>query len=405
MKKKILILFKASWHWNKFFINKLSKFYEVEYLYLDQIKKNYLDSTLEINTFLEDKKIEIVFFDIDYQKLINLFFIKKIKNVKKVMVTWDDYERHNFNLITASSCDFVVTGCPISALKYKEIGCPASFVTLESDGSFYKDLKLKKDIDVLFFGKVNKDRKNFIDFINENGIKIKVVGNNEENRVTDEELVSLICRSKIVINFSKTTWGKIMNIPEKNVFQYQYQLKGRIVQSGLCGTACISEYAPHHRLLYKEDELLEFSNKKDCVKILKDLINNPEKLLKYSEKFVQKTKNFYEEEKTFRQSYDFLNKIEQTKVDEKLKYLKRVPYWYLRICAKQILLKNMKISKIFNSLFHLKEVFLLTKKSNILVKLLVMIESILNILWFSGIRLFKAKGAGKNRYKDEYGST
>jgi len=240
MKKKILILFKASWHWNKFFINKLSKFYEVEYLYLDQIKKNYLDSTLEINTFLEDKKIEIVFFDIDYQKLINLFFIRKIKNVKKVMVTWDDYERHNFNLITASSCDFVVTACPISALKYKEIGCPASFVTLESDGSFYKDLKLKKDIDVLFFGKVNKDRKNFIDFINENGIKIKVVGNNEENRVTDEELVSLICRSKIVINFSKTTWGKIMNIPEKNVFQYQYQFKGRIVQSGLCGTACIS---------------------------------------------------------------------------------------------------------------------------------------------------------------------
>ena len=75
MKKKILILFKASWHWNKFFINKLSKFYEVEYLYLDQIKKNYLDSTLEINTFIEDKKIEIVFFDIDYQKLINLFFI------------------------------------------------------------------------------------------------------------------------------------------------------------------------------------------------------------------------------------------------------------------------------------------------------------------------------------------
>ena len=405
MKKKILILFKASWHWNKFFINKLSKFYEVEYLYLDQIKKNYLDSTLEINTFLEDKKIEIVFFDIDYQKLINLFFIRKIKNVKKVMVTWDDYERHNFNLITASSCDFVVTGCPISTLKYKEIGCPASFMILESDGSFYKDLKLKKDIDVLFFGKVNKDRKSFVDFINENGIKIKVVGNNEENRVTDEELVSLICRSKIVINFSKTTWGKIMNIPEKNVFQYQYQLKGRIVQSGLCGTACISEYAPHHRLLYKEDELLEFSNKKDCVKILKDLINNPEKLLKYSEKFVQKTKNFYEEEKTFRQSYDFLNKIEQTKVDEKLKYLKRVPYWYLRICAKQILLKNMKISKIFNSLFHLKEVFLLTKKSNILVKFLVMIESILNIIWFSGIRLFKTKGAGKNRYKDEYGSS
>ena len=31
MKKKILILFKYPWHWNKFLINKFSKFYEVEY--------------------------------------------------------------------------------------------------------------------------------------------------------------------------------------------------------------------------------------------------------------------------------------------------------------------------------------------------------------------------------------
>ena len=141
MKKKILILFKASWHWNKFFINKLSKFYEVEYLYLDQIKKNYFGTLSEINNFIENNKIEIVFFDIDYQKIVNVFFIRKIKNVKKVMVTWDDYERHNFNLITSNSCNYVVTGCPVSELKYKEIGCPASFMILESDGSFYRNLK------------------------------------------------------------------------------------------------------------------------------------------------------------------------------------------------------------------------------------------------------------------------
>ena len=36
-----------------------------------------------------------------------------------------------------------------------------------------------------------------------------------------------------------------------------------------------------------------------------------------------------------------------------------------------------------------------------MVKLLIMTESILNIVWFPSIRLFKAKGAGKNRYQDE----
>ena len=405
MKKKILILFKASWHWNKFFINKLSKFYEVEYLYLDQIKKNHFGTLSEINNFIENNKIEIVFFDIDYQKIVNVFFIRKIKNVKKVMVTWDDYERHNFNLITSNSCNFVVTGCPVSELKYKEIGCPASFMILESDGSFYRNLKLKKDIEVLFFGKVNKNRNIFLNFIKESGIKIKVVGNNEENRVSDEELVSLICRSKIVINFSKTTWGKIMNIPEKNVFQYQYQLKGRIIQSGLCGTACITEYAPHHRLLYKENELIEFNNKKECVEKIKDLLKNPESLNKYTETFSNKTKNFYEEEKSFQKTYDFLNKMDNKQVKEKPRYQIIAPYWYLRICAKQILLKNLKISKIFDSIFLLKEVAFLANKTNIFLKLMLFSESILNIIWFSIIRLLKTKGAGKNRYKDEYGSS
>ena len=59
-----------------------------------------------------------------------------------------------------------------------------------------------------------------------------------------------------------------MNIPEKNVFSYQYQFKGRIVQAGLCGTACISEYAPHHNLMYKNDELIQFSTKEQCLKII-----------------------------------------------------------------------------------------------------------------------------------------
>ena len=158
MKKKALIIFKAQWDWNKFIINKISKFYETEYLYLDKIKKNYLDTISEINNLVEEKKIETVFFDVDYQKFINLFFIDKIKNVKKVMMTLDNYERHNINMITACSCHAVMSDS-ISVLKYKEIGIPAYTWFLESDGSFYKDLKLKKDIDVLFFGKQNKDRR------------------------------------------------------------------------------------------------------------------------------------------------------------------------------------------------------------------------------------------------------
>lgn len=400
MKKKALIIFKAQWDWNKFIINKFSKFYEIEYLYLDKIKKNYLDTISEINNLIEKKKIEVVFFDVDYQKFINLFFIRKIKNVKKIMMTADNYERHNFNIITGSSCHAVMTD-PISALKYEEVGIPGYVWFLESDGSFYKDLKLKKNIDVLFFGKVNKDRKKFINYIEESGIKIKVVGNNTENHVSDEKLVNLICESKVVVNFSKTTWGKIMNFPGPNIFNDQYQVKGRIVQVGLCGTACISEYAPQHSLLYKNDELLEFNTKEECVKILKDLLNNPEKLLSYSNKFSYKTRSCYEDRKTFEKVYDFLEKMDTTEANQKSNVLKQVPYWYMRICAKQILLRDLKLSKIFKSTIQFKEILRVVKGSNLFAKVLIFIESVLNFLYYSLLNTIKIKSTGKNRYTDE----
>ena len=139
MKKKVLIIFKAKWDWNKFIIKKISKFYDVEHIYLDRIKKNYLKTIDEINDLIEKHKIDIVIFDVDYQKFINHYFIKKIKNSVKIMLTLDDYERHNFNLITANSCNYVLTACPISAYKYKEIGKDASYMPIESDGKLYRD--------------------------------------------------------------------------------------------------------------------------------------------------------------------------------------------------------------------------------------------------------------------------
>ena len=399
MKKKALILFKAQWDWNKFIISKISNFYEVKFLYLDQIKKNYLNTIAQVNNFIADNKIDTVFFDVDYQKFVNYYFINKIKNVKKVMMTLDNYERHNLNLITACSCHVVLTD-PISLLKYKELGIPAYNWVIESDGSLFKDMALEKKTDVLFFGKINKDRKNFVEFIEKNGIKVKVVGNNIENYISDKELINLICESKIVINFSKTTWEKISNYPEKSIFKNQYQLKGRIIQAGLCGTACITEYAPQHKLLYKEDELLQFTTKEECVKILNDLLNNNNKLLNYTKKFSTKTQEEYEDKKFFKKIYYFLEEIDPNiiKTDENLRI---IPYWYKRICCKQILLRDLKISKFFQSIYNFKEISSIAKKSNIFTFLLISIETAVNLIYYSLLNSIKRKTVGKNRYTDE----
>ena len=399
MKKKALILFKAQWDWNKFIISKISNFYEVKFLYLDQVKKNYLNTISQLNNFIIDNKIDTVFFDVDYQKFVNYYFINKIKNVKKVMMTLDNYERHNLNLITACSCHVVLTD-PISLLKYKELGIPAYNWLIESDGSLYKDMALEKKTDVLFFGKINKDRKKFVEFIENNGIKVKVVGNNVENYISDKELVNLICESKIVINFSKTTWNKISNYPEKSIFKNQYQLKGRIIQSGLCGTACITEYAPQNKLLYKDDELLQFTTKEECVEILKELLNNNNKLLNYTKKFSTKTQEEYEDKKFFKKIHYFLEKVDPKRIKTD-KNLRIIPYWYKRICCKQILLRDLKISKFFQSINNFKEIFAIAKKSNIFIFLLISVETCANFIYYSLINSLKRKTAGKNRYTDE----
>ena len=399
MKKKALILFKAQWDWNKFIISKISNFYEVKFLYLDQIKKNYLNTISQLNNFIIDNKIDTVFFDVDYQKFVNYYFINKIKNVKIVMMSLDNYERHNLNIITACSCHVVLTD-PISLLKYKELGIPAYNWLIESDGSLYKDMALEKKTDVLFFGKVNKDRKNFFEFIENNGIKVKVVGNNVENYVSDRELVNLICESKIVINFSKTTWNQISNYPEKSIFKNQYQLKGRIIQSGLCGTACITEYAPQNKLLYKDDELLQFTTKEECVEILKELLKNNNKLLNYAKKFSTKTREEYEDKKFFKKIYYFLEKVDP-KIIKTDKNLRIIPYWYKRICCKQIMLRDLKISNFFKSIYNFKEIFNIAKKSNIFTFLLISIETCANFIYYSLLNSIKRKTVGKNRYTDE----
>ena len=400
MKKKALIIFKSKWDWNKFVISKISKFYEIEILYLDKIKKNYLNTISEVNEIITKNQIEVAFFDVDYQKFINFYFIKKIKNIKKVMMTFDNYERHNINSITACSCHVVLSDI-ISVLKYKELGIPAFNWFLESDGNFYKNLNLEKKIDVLFFGKVNKDRKNYINFIEKNGINIKIVGNNENSQVSDEDLVKLISEAKIVINFTKTTWNQISNYPENNLFKNQYQLKGRIVQAGLCGTACVSEYSPHHDLLFDKNEFLQFKNKHQCINILKDLLGNRHKLEAYTKNFSTKTKDFYEDSKSFEKVYEFLNNIDLKNLSITNKNLNKIPYWYKRICAKQILLRDHRLKKILSSLVNFKEVYYIAKKSNLITFLLIFLETITNFVYYGLINTIKSKSMGKKRYTDE----
>ena len=388
MKKKVLIVFKyLRANWNPYVIKKFSNYYETEHLYISEYKnKNFTEIVTDINKLIEQKNIQIVVFDVDYFKFINFFFIKKINSEIKILITGDDSELHEINSITASACDLVLSNCPFSVLKYKEKGYQAYQIHFDN-GEIGKNKLIKKEFDVLFFGNITPDRKEFLNYIENEGINLKNIGFESGGGLPIEELLKFISKSKIVLNLSKSrTIKSVKSYTSENIYKFLYTFKGRIIIAGLNGAACVSEYSPGQELVFTDDEVPTFFTKEECVKILKKLLNDNELLAKYTTSFNSKVENLFEDRKNFLPIFNAIEKIEKRKVK-----LFNIPYWYLRISAKNILLRNIKLLNIIKSIYQFHIIFSITKNSNIFIKLLVILESIINIFWYSLLFTLKSK--------------
>ena len=387
MKKKVLIIFKYPHAWNEHVINRFLIYYDTEFLYISNFKnKNFTEIVEHINNLIKLKNIEIVVFDVDYFKFINFFFIKKINSKKKIFITGDDFEFHEFHSVTASACDLVLSQCPLSVLKYKEKGCEAYLSNMEFS-KISNNNNDKKEIDVLFYGHITPDRRNILDYIVKEGINLKNIGHGGNvTGLPKDELLKLISKSKIVLELSKSRTSIVKNYASESIYKFYYLYKGKIIVAGLKGAACVSEYSPGTELLFSKDEVATFFTKEECVKILKKLLNNKELLEKYTNKFTSKVYNLYEDKKNFEPIYKAIEKPNNRRIE-----LIKIPYWYLRISAKQILLRNLKLSNLIKAIFQFRIIFKIIKNSSLLTKLLIVSESVINTLWYSIIYTFKSK--------------
>ena len=387
MKKKVLIIFKYAHQWNLNVIDKFSNYYDTEFLYISNFKnKNFTETVNDINNLIKSKNIEIVVFDVDYFRFINFFFIKKINSKKKIIMIGDDSDQHEFHAITANACDLVLNSDPLAVLKYREKGYEAFFLHFESS-KLSQHNENKKEIDVLFYGNITPDRKIFLDYIAKEGISLKNVGHEDNiTMLPQDKLLNLISKSKIVLNFSKTRSTVLLNYASESVYKFYYQFKGKLMVAGLHGTACVSEYSPGQALLFSEEEVPTFFTKEECAMILKKLLNNDELLTKYTNKYTSKICDLFEEKKSFEIIYNAIKKSNHRKVE-----LIKIPYWYLRMSAKQILLKNLKLSNLIKAIFQFKIIFTIIKNSSFLIKLLIVSESVINTFWYSIIYTLKSK--------------
>ena len=391
MKKKVLIVFKYPHRWNNQVIKKFSNYYDTENLYISDLKNiNFKEVINKINNLIKSKNIEIVVFDPDYFKFINLFFIQKIKAKKKIIWTGDDFELHSMNAITASECDLILSTCPLSVLKYKEKGYQA-YLTHGEKGEIINNSQIKKEIDVLFFGALTEDRELFLNYITSKGINLKNVGHKEGmSGLPSEELQKLISKSKIILNLSKTRTTSVKNFSSESIYKFYYQSKGRITIAGINGIACVSEYSPVQDMLFKNKEIPTFYTKEECVDVLKSLLKNEELLKKVTRSFTERANELYEDKKSFELIYEAIEKSNGSRVQ-----LIKIPYWYLRISAKQIILRNVNLFNLFTSLLQLNLILELLKNSNLIIKFLILSESLVNIIWYSLALTLKKKTNAK----------
>ena len=291
-----------------------------------------------INEIIKLNKIDFVLFEGDHAHIINYNFIKDInKNTRKGIFLGDDMVWHNLNLITAQSCDFVFSSCPISAYKFQEIGINSMFVPIECNDKLLKDYGEKKIYDVLHFGREKTKRSEYINFLKENNINVKSVSPYDEESDTFEKLAKLINQSKIVINFSESTNGNRGFNPLR-IFKSFYQLKGRVQMAGLCKSFCITEYSPSIYLMYKKEEVPSFQNKEECLEIINCYLKDSSKLIDATNKFYQKSLE-YGDSKYIEKINNFINKRKQESRNNKNF---KSPLWYNYIFLNQNLRLRFK---------------------------------------------------------------
>ena len=366
--------------WSEKFKNKykVTQFFINDFLYLSNKR-----IITEINKIILSNNIEIVLLEGDHAHIIDYDFIKAIDNkVKKGIFLGDDMVWHNLNAISAQSCDFVFSSCPISALKFQEIGTNSLFVPIESDGKILKDYKLEKIYDVLHFGREKTIRSSYIDYLKKNNIKVKSVSPYDNEADTFEKLAKLINQAKIILNFSESTNGT-RKFNQLRIFKKFYQLKGRIQMAGLANSLCISQYSPSIDLMYKNNELPVFYNKEECLEKVKLYLNDKNLLNEATKKFHNKTLE-YEDSRYIEKIGSFLDKI-----SIKEKELFKTPIWYNQIFINQSI--RLRFKRVFMKAFILESTYSVfnLKNKNILIKLHQFLFSIIIFLRYMPFLLLK----------------
>lgn len=233
--------------------------------------------------FVSEKKFEaILYFDSCSFELHVDFFRNIGRSCLVVLYLGDDcyyYDVH-FKYL-AQAFDMVFTNIIFAEYKYRELGIDAYFIVPAFDVSLYHPYNLpKRDIDVSFIGgfdSAKSERKRYVDFLLENGIKVEVWGRKSINGViSTEKKIDIYNRSKINLDFSGLASGGPL-IGRQGIHSIKKHPKGRVLEIALTKSFILAGDAPgYERYLEPGKEVAVFKGETDLLEKIRYYLSHPE---------------------------------------------------------------------------------------------------------------------------------
>ncbi|MBL0722119.1 MAG: glycosyltransferase family 1 protein [Sulfurovum sp.] len=255
-------------------------------LYFDNGKKDFESSIL--NT-IQENSIDIVFINfVSGDLTFDLNFLSLISSQSFLMMNFYDSELffEPIDRYYAQCADLVLL--PTSSYftySYKVLNINAISTLSLFDTSIYKNLAIKKDIDISFIGDITKkSRQEFINYLGENGYKVATYGFGTKNgKLNFNEMVNIFNRSKINLNFSDTinhrSFVREFNMDYSSIpkiAKYIQQLKGRIIEVALCGGFTLTQNVLGIDELFNSDQIDRFDTKEELLNKVKYYLKESE---------------------------------------------------------------------------------------------------------------------------------
>lgn len=323
-----LVLSHVNQPYYDFHIDEFSKNFKnlINFNYMDYFLENGLNNLEnEINNIIEKNEITYIVLWQWYSNYIpRLEFLQELRE-KCFVVLWlfdDDVFFHSHGKFYAQVVDVVVTTDYFGKIMYEQLNIASLYYLSAYDKNIYKTQDIRKDIDVSFVGAINKgDRKEYIEFLESNGIRVETYGPNTKNGyISFDEMINIFNRSKINLNFSKIAFSNSLYESNPLIGRIR-QNKGRPVEIGLTNSFCLTENAASLKYIFNIDKELDiFKDKNELLDKVNFYLSNEKAREDKASNLYEKCLEEYEKDKYFPRIFSKLNNLQKKKNTKEISY-------------------------------------------------------------------------------------